>query len=174
MSIIAHEIEWGSYSGTRRNVTYKFTSHVGYEPKIDAQKLIVYDEAAAEADALSMYADREKQLAILEILEAVGNCSLGISPEKVADHQPQSDYDRRVLGEMMTTSDISSFHTAYPLFTAMELRGGANASQRAAYLGVDTISYGQMAARFNNVNGVAWFITDEKEQTWYKVPKAWE
>jgi hypothetical protein len=31
-----------------------------------------------------------------------------------------------------------------------------------------------MEDRFNNVNGVAWFLTDEKAQTWDEVPEGWE
>jgi hypothetical protein len=48
MSIVSHQIVWGSENGTRYTVTYKFTSHIGYEPALDIQKLIVRDEAAAE------------------------------------------------------------------------------------------------------------------------------
>ena len=174
MAIVSHEIVWGSENGTRYTVTYKFTSHIGYEPALDIQKLIVRDEAAAEADALSMYAQKEAQLADMEVSKAVSDCELDISPEKVPDHLAQNDYDRRVLGQAMTFTDIHWFYAAYPLFTAMELRGGANAGQRAAYLGVDTTTYGQMEDRFNNVNGVAWFLTDEKAQTWDEVPEGWE
>jgi hypothetical protein len=110
----------------------------------------------------------------MEVSKAVSDCELDISPEKVPDHLAQNDYDRRVLGQAMTFTDIHWFYAAYPLFTAMELRGGANAGQRAGYLGVDTTTYGQMEDRFNNVNGVAWFLTDEKAQTWPEVPEGWE
>ena len=52
----------------------------------------------------------------------------------------------------------------------MEIRGGANAGQRASYLGVSTENYGLMEDRFNDDEGAAFFIEDSKSQIWKEVP----
>ena len=152
------------------NAVYTFTDHIGGETIVHK---VVANDFDTEADALSMYSQIEQQLADNEIAEAIGGTEQGVNPEKVPDHQSQADYDRRVLGYMMTVEDAHSFLVAYPMFQAMEIRGGANAGQRATYLGVNGTEYGELDDRFGNVNGVSWFLADEKEQIWDSVPDDW-
>ena len=89
------------------------------------------------------------------------------------EYQDQNDYDRLSLGKAMLITDIDDFHIRLPLFKAMELRGGANASQRAVYLGVLLADYNLMADRFGDDEGVAFFIDNAKGQVWDELPVEW-
>lgn len=87
--------------------------------------------------------------------------------DKVPDYaDAQADYDRKALGYAMTLESTDEFYTYLPLFLAVQSRGGANASQRAAYLGVSLANYNAMAARFNDVQGIEFFLVDAKDQVW--------
>lgn len=97
-----------------------------------------------------------------------------LSPEILVQHQEQADYDRRILGRMMMVEDAHQFYAAYPFFQAVEARGGANANQRAAYLGITSTDYGMIDDRFSNVSGIAWFLTDEKNMLWTELPTDFE
>jgi hypothetical protein len=83
----------------------------------------------------------------------------------------QADYDRRALGRAMNLTDTHEFYSFLPLFQAMEGRGGANAIQRAAYLGVSIENYNLMATRFGDVQGIAFFLDNEKDQIWDTIPQ---
>ena len=110
------------------------------------------DGTAAAAVKLSQLADNE------------------LAGEKVAQYQDQNDYDRRALGLLMVESDVDSFYAGLPLFKGMETRGGANANQRRVYLGVSSENYTSMANRFNDVEGIAFFLDDHKNQIWDFIP----
>ena len=97
------------------------------------------------------------------------NRGVDIAPE----YQDQNDYDRRALGKAMVGTDIDEFHAVLPLFKAMEGRGGANANQRAVYLGVIKADYDLMADRFGDDEGVAFFIDNAKGQVWEEIPAEW-
>lgn len=86
----------------------------------------------------------------------------------------QADYDRRALGIAMTLTDVHEFYSYLPLFKAMELRGGANRNQRAAYLGVPVSEYTQMEDRFNDVEGIAFFLDNAKDQIWEEILPGWD
>lgn len=95
--------------------------------------------------------------------------------EKAAEWaDTQADFDRRALGRAMLLTDTDDFYFYLPLFKAMELRGGANANQRAAYLGIDRAIYDQIAARFNDVEGIAFFLDNYKSQIWDEIPPGFE
>ena len=83
----------------------------------------------------------------------------------------QADYDRISLGRAMLLTDVDEFYSHLPLFKAMEVRGGANANQRAAYLGVSTANYNLMADRFGDVEGIAFFLDNAKGQIWDEIPE---
>ena len=90
-----------------------------------------------------------------------------VEGEKISEWQDtQADYDRRALGIAMTLSDVHEFYSYLPLFKAMELRGGANAAQRASYLGVSSVNYNLMANRFGDVEGISFFLDNAKGQIW--------
>lgn len=78
----------------------------------------------------------------------------------------QADYDRLSLGRAMVITDVDDFYAYLPLFKAMESRGGANANQRASYLGVSTANYNLMADRFGDVEGIAFFLDNANGQIW--------
>ena len=95
-----------------------------------------------------------------------------LKPEDATNqwNDTQAAYDRRTLGRAMLLTDVQEFYSYLPLFQAMEARGGANANQRAAYLGVSTTNYDLMAKRFSDVQGIAFFLDDEKNQIWTELP----
>lgn len=116
----------------------------------------------------------EFDLAEEEVNTAIDELYKGNSPDKVAEEQSQADFDRRVLGRIMGIADAHLVLLAYPFFLAVQTRGGANNSQRATYLGVPSDEYNLVDSRFSNVNGISWFLTDEKNQIWNKVLEGWE
>jgi len=97
-----------------------------------------------------------------------------LSTEKVAQYQAQNDYDRRALGIAMTFTDVDEFYAVLPLFKGMEGRSGSNANQRAATLEVSRAGYDDMANRFNDVEGIAFFLDDHKDQIWEEIPPEFE
>lgn len=98
---------------------------------------------------------------------------LGLDDIQPEWNDTQADYDRRSLGKAMLINDAVDFFAYLPLFKAMETRSGANASQRAATLGVTSAEYNLMASRFNDVEGVAFFLTDAKDAVWTEIPAEW-
>lgn len=169
MAIISQQIvEDSPQSNNRRRVQYAFTDHLGVVYTYG--EIIVSDTFDADVDILSRVVGVEKDLADKEIYDAVSGVYIGISPEKVPEHQSQAVYDRRVLGRMMLVEDAHAFYAAYPMFQAVELRGGANTNQRATYLGIPSATYALIANRFNNVSGISWFLSDEKNTIWDALP----
>ena len=127
------------------------------------------DDAMTEAIAYdSAVLDEMEQR---EVSYGVSLTNQGVSPDITVEHQPQADYDRRVLGRLMIESNIHYFLAGYSFFQAVELRGGANANQRAVYLGITSVEYSEIDSRFSNVNGVAWFVQDEKDMIWPELPE---
>lgn len=158
--------------GDRRNITMLFVDHLGNE----YQRVLSFMSADFDADAalFSMANDLEVTLAEVEAQEAVALAGAGNNPAKIPDHQTQGEFDRRVLGQIMLIDDAHTVLAAYPMFQAMELRGGANANQRAVYLGIDNATYDLIDTRFSNVNGVVWFLADEKSQIWDELPEVFQ
>lgn len=109
-----------------------------------------------------------------DLLESQKNSELSNEDKATQWHDSQADYDRRALGFAMTLDSTDEFFTYLPLFKAMELRGGNNPGQRATYLGVQRADYDLMADRFNDVEGVAFFLTDAKGQVWDEIPEDWQ
>jgi hypothetical protein len=165
-------IEDAPQASGRRRLQFEFIDHLG-KPHQHGPMIV---DAIADADAilLSLIPEIEAQLASDEIREAIDEAIVGNNPDKVSEYQPQSDFDRRVLGQAMLLADAHTVHAVYPMFQAVESRGGANAGQRATYLGLARAHYDLIAARFNNVNGVAWFLNDEKNQIWLELPEGFE
>ena len=149
--------------GNQRERRYKVT--ITNNSLIDAEYILspvvvdVADDGAAQGN---------KKLASLADIET------GSGADIVAEYQSQADYDRRALGKAMIGTDIDEFHQVLPLYLAMTARGGNNAGQRAAYLGVPTAQYNSMAVRFNDDQGAASFIDDAKGQVWDEIPADWE
>jgi len=104
-----------------------------------------------------------------EVNYAVKQSTMG-EITKMAIHQDQADFDRRVLGRMMIDENAHNLGNAYSFFQAVESRGGANANARATYLGISTDEYNEIDDRFSNVNGVTWFLNDEKDMVWDSLP----
>ena len=170
MSIVSHRIISVSVQADeRKRVQYGFTDHLAIEHFWN--RGTVDGALDLDADRVATIPQVETYLANQEVSDAVTLAENWQSPEKVAEHQSQADFDRRVLSRIMMMLDAHAVNAAYPMFQAMELRGGANANQRATYLGVTNDIYGQIDGRFSNVNGVAWFLDDEKNQRWEIMPE---
>ena len=171
MSIVSHTVTTTKQSETRVNAVYTFTDHVGVTVTVNKLVANAFD---TEADALSMYAQIEQQQADGEIGEQLAVAERWINPDKVPPvYQTQADFDRRLLGRLMTQWDVHTFSAGLPFFQAMELRGGANAGQRATYLGVTTGEYTEVDNRFGDSQGVQFFIDDEKNNVWDDVRDGW-
>lgn len=177
MSIVSSETIADSHtqSDGTRYVTHYFTDHLGGVTKRGPHSVAGSD---TETEYAVLRAGMEQSilnhLANQEIQAAIARAEQGLSVDAIPDHQTQAEFDRRVLGRMMLIGDAHTFHNAYSFLQAVELRGGANANQRASYLSVSTADYNLIDTRFGNVNGVAWFLADEKNQIWSELPEAFE
>ena len=169
--IVSHTVTTTLQSSTRVNAVYTFTDHTSGTTTI---KKLVSNTLDTEADALSMYSLIESQLADAEITEQVSAAERWENPDKVAEHQSQADFDRRLLGRLMTFLDAHVVLAGLPFFQAMELRAGANAGQRATYLGVTTDDYTLVDNRFGDVQGIQFFLDDDKSQVWNIPLEGWE
>jgi hypothetical protein len=171
MPIVSHTLLQSSNSGNRDYVVYQFTDNETETHNIEKYVPVGFD---TDADMLSMYAELDILLADKEINDALYQAEILNNPDKVAIHQSQADFDRRVLGRLMQEENAHIVLAALPFFQAMELRGGANAGQRAAYLGVTTEDYNLVDNRFGDVQGVSFFLNDEKDQVWTDIHEGWE
>ena len=90
--------------------------------------------------------------------------SSGITDTPV--YSTQAEFDRGVLFELMTEADPRLFLGGLPFYQEVSARGGANANARAAYLGVTRAVWDQIAKRFSDVQGAAFFINVDKGQIW--------
>ena len=154
-------------NGTRK-VLFSYTFDTGWVTTYGP--LFVAGATDVDALRLSLIPQIEHDAAIREIDTQFTIAENFQNPDKTAEYQQQADFDRRLLARMMQTPDVHVFYAGYPFFQAVESRGGANANQRATYLGVTSGEYGLVEDRYNNVNGVAWFLTDEKNQVWEEIP----
>jgi len=137
---------------------------IGMPVKVDE----IDDGSATGARYLSEHADRE-------ILDAVKGAFEGISPETISPiWNTQQEFDIRVVGRMMMVRDSQAFLASLSHFQGIESRGGANANQRAEYLGVVRQVYDLIANRYGDVQGAAFFLTDEKAQIWTNLPVEFE
>jgi hypothetical protein len=171
MSVVSHVVTTSPQSATRMNVVYTFTDHISGETVVT--KLVPY-AFDTEADALSLYAQVEQQLADTEISEAIAVAEAYGNPETFPFHQTQADFDRRLLGRLMTYLDAHVVYAGLPFFQGVEIRGGANSIQRAAYLGVSSQDYSLVDSRFGDVQGIAFFLDDDKDQVWDDPLDGWE
>ena len=171
MSIVSHTVTTTPQSATRVNAVYTFTDHVGVTVIVNKLVANAFD---MEADALSMYAHIEVGQADKEISEAVAVAEALGNPDKVAVYQIQSVFDRRLSGRLMTLEDAHAFLAALPFWQALEARGGTNAVQRAAYLGVPKPEYDLVDNRFGDVQGAASFLNDDKGQIWDSPLEGWQ
>ena len=168
MAIISHAVTSTIPSGNRNYVTYEFVHDAG---RVDRINKLVAQGFDTEADMLSMIPGLEASAADAEVSEAVSRAEAYQNPDQSAEYQPQPAYDRRVLGRCMMFVDVQAFYAALPMWQAMELRGGANANQRASYLGITRDDYDLMAARWGDVQGIGFFLDDDKTNIWIDLPE---
>ena len=168
MSIVSNQLVTSVQDGEYLDVRYEFIDHLGISIFKNKRVPIGFD---TDADMFEMIPGIEERQAEVEIIKALANAEWGISPDIIADYQSQADYDRRALGQFMTLSDVHHFNEGRVLFLAMESRGGANAGQRAAYLGITSATYSEIDNRFSDLAGAQTFILDNKLQRWDDIPE---
>ena len=168
MSIVSHELIYEAPNGNRVDVVYRFVDHLGVVIIEESRVDVGHD---TETDMLARIPVIEARQAEQEVTIAVNTAEMGISPDIVPDYQLQSDYDRRALGQFMALADVHWFNEGRVLFLAMEARGGANANQRAVYLGITSGTYSEIDNRFSDLAGAQTFINDNKNQRWDDIPE---
>lgn len=175
MSIVSSETIADAHTQIdgRRYITHYFTNHLGGVSKRGPKKIAGTDtetEYAAERTALEPQI--LEQLANKEIQQALSNIEFDQNYDNTnPQHQTQAEFDRRVLAQLMTIIDVHHFRNGLNFFQQIESRGGANANQRATYLGVSTVNYNLIADRYGDIQGAMFFIDNEKGQVWQEVPE---
>lgn len=168
MSIVSHELLGSSQNGSRLDVIYQFTDHLG---GTYIQEHLVDVGTDTDAHMLSLIPALEEKLARQEISDAIAGAEDEQPVDRVPDHQTQVEFDRRVIGEAMMIPDIMWFYNIYDsFFRAFESRAGNNKPQRALYLGVDTATYDEIDKRFNDMAGITTLVNDEKGRVWQELP----
>lgn len=164
------DLAWsGGLRKRRYRVTLTDNNLVDHEIVAMPVKVLAIDDGSDRA-AVELQTQSDK-----EIRDAVKGAFAGVSPETVTPiWNTQQEFDRRVIGRMMLVQDVHAFHTAITFFQGIESRGGANAGQRATYLGIIRADYDLIAARFGDSQGAAFFITDSKNQVWDELPPVFE
>lgn len=169
--IESHVVVEGSVSGTRQNFTYEFYYNSQLVATVRKLLPIGFD---TNADALSMYAQIWEGLQSEEISEAFAKVDNREDPDYVAVYNTQPDFDRRVLGYIMTREDPHKVNACLPFWSAAQSRNGNNAAQRAAALGVTSTEYELVADRMNSMFGVSSFLADDLVNMWPEVREDWE
>lgn len=171
-----------------RVLKYQYTFHTGQihtvgPITISAAQAPTFD---ANADMLARipalearFADNEIGDAFAEVESNVdkranGDTLTDFTTYKVPpDHSPQVDFDRKLLGMLMTVRDCETFREGYEFFLAQQARNGNNNVQRAANLGVPLSEYVLVDNRFDDVSGVLFFIDGDKGQVWDQPLDGW-
>ena len=95
------------------------------------------------------------------------------NPDAVTTYIDQTDFDRRLIGFIMTITDPHMVNACLPFWQAVQPRNGANASERAASLGVDIVEYNKVEDRFNLYFGASTFLANDLSAVWSDAG-AWE
>ena len=172
MSIVSNVLVYSEPNGNRIDVIYEFRDHLYPSTKPIFREKRVDSGHDYDADMFAMIPGIEEDQANAEVSKAVSDAGrFLISPDITPEYQAQSDYDRRALGQFMTLADVHHFNEGRVLFLAMEARGGANAGQRAVYLGITSGTYSEIDNRFSDLAGAQTFILDNKNQRWDDIPE---
>jgi len=171
MSVASHEYVIEGPNGNRNYVLFTLTAHNSdtYQIRkllinttdLDTYALTLYDLAVASWEQL------ERDYAIDRLIQY-------LDPDYVTQHLAQADYDRFVLLELMQEIDPHRVNSAMTFWTNVQIRNGANASQRAASLGVALVEYQEVEDRMNAYIGVSSFLTADKAAVWTYIPEGWE
>ena len=165
-SVISHSLtkteSYGS-NGVSKAYTYTYVLTAG-DPYI--HKFICRNGIDHATVALNYEAVVETYLIENELARAFNDAEAGLDPDRVPVYQTQAEFDKALLFQMMYVENVHTFHASLPFFKAMELRSGANAGQRATTLGVTTQEYTDIANRYGDDEGVAFFLDNIKDQIW--------
>jgi len=171
MAIESHTVIEGSQSGDRINITIVFTATNG--ETISITKLV---PVGSDYDAIAIleYESVQTYFEDFELSEAFDAVQNGENPDKTAEHVTQVDFDRKVLGYLMTIVDCHKVNNCLPFWQAVQGRNGNNATQRAENLGVPKSEYDEVADRLNLYFGVSSFLADDLLAIWQEPKEAWE
>jgi len=165
MPIVSSEIKKVvNKNGGRRSIYEQHIDHLGVAHPHNYLTLPVgeFDEVAALATNAVWI---ESELPINEVRTDAARYK-DTGTERTPEHQLQADYDRQVLRELMQEEDALAFANTLPFFRAIEIRGGANAAQRANYLGVPKTEYDLVATRYNQITGLVSGLNDDAARVW--------
>jgi len=172
MAIASHTITEGSVSGTRTRYYVTWTATNGDEIKAE---YLLTTGTDVDALALSRYPQIQSQFEGQEYGEAINKIDNRENPDKApTDHLAQVDFDRKVLGYMMTVEDPHKLNACLPFWQAVQPRNGNNRAQRIANLGVPDTEYDEIADRMIAYFGAATFLSDDLAAIWPQVKEAWE
>jgi hypothetical protein len=167
---IINSVHLGKRGGLDR---YEFTTSTG-----DVRSEKWKNQPAV--DPLVFMAQRETDingdLALEEVAAAFKLAEAGQNPDKAPpDHQPQPDFDRRLIAALMQNTSIETTIAALPFWTAHQARSGNNNVQRAATLGVPVEEYAEADSRFGVAQGIAGGVNTWASETWDGVrSEAWK
>lgn len=162
------------------HVTYRFNMSAGPKniyrmkklvPKLDGKRGPLF-LAWVDSDMLSLYGDIEEQAARDEIQRRLNRAGRLRNPELTAAHQPQNDFDRRLLGLLMLETDVQIIRASIPFYDAVVVRGGSTSAERAAYLEVSTNRWNRIRNRFNTIKSIETEL--KSDDPWEDLPRQFE
>jgi len=158
-----HQIILGTWSGSRRNVTIEF-----YDGAQKVYELSFFGNPDDFNDtfAQGLYASVNYQLAERELEIAKELIGQRQNPDTITTYMNQVEFDRRLLGYIMTLVDCHQINACLPFWSAVQPRNGNNTAQRASNLGVVQAEYEQVEDRFNLYFGASTFLTDDLAAVW--------
>jgi len=159
----SHVITFGSWSGSRRNVTIDFYDGA---TKVYSLDFFGPPEQFDDAFAITLYPSINNLLGEQEFIAATDLIDHYQNPDTITTYLSQVDFDRRLLGYIMTVQDCHKVNACLPFWQAVQPRNGSNATERAATLGVSESEYDQVAARMNDYFGVSTFLSDDIAAVW--------
>jgi hypothetical protein len=119
-----------------------------------------------DAFAIALYPSVNNLLGEQELIAATALIDRYQNPDTITTYLTQVDFDRRLLGYIMTLQDCHKVNACLPFWQAVQPRNGANDTERAATLGVSEAEYDQVAARMNDYFGVSTFLSDDIAAVW--------
>jgi hypothetical protein len=135
---------------------------------------IEVDTFDAAADIITRVDQVNEELGIDEIHKYMNLVDQRQFVDHVANHQPQADFDRRMLGRIMPLIDCFVFNDTLNFFREIEIRSGLPPPQRHNYLGVQAVDYELVETRYNEHSGTQSFFDAEELRVWPETPEDWE
>lgn len=163
MAVDSHNIILGSWSGTRRNVTIEFFDGA---QKVWYLSLFGNPDTYDDAFAIALYPTINEMLGERELDIARDLIDRYQDPDTLTTYISQVDFDRRLLGYIMTVVDPHKVNACSTFWQNVQPRNGANATARATNLGVSQAEYNQVENRLNAYFGASTFLSNDLSAIW--------